>query len=354
MLSRLLPILAVIMAGLPIDAQEAEAEGRFWGFGDARQEWFGHVWEAELTDFSGDTYAAAVERLLSGFESRTGKRLVPDQSGTAGIKVYAESGAGLATPHALTRGVIEALLRRGFRRENLFLLGGKETQLREAGYLPPLSRMDVLGAYFEGVPVRALDSGKWTNDTWFYDSPLPQEFTTPLGRELLGQPLDFNPVKARKSFLPVPLVTEVDFWINLPILSDLPAIGINGALANATVWNVTNNNRFLTSPANAPVAVAEIAAIPELEDSLALTLLSLELYQYIGGPVFNSLYTRSAPLLWLSPDPVMIDALGIRKINSGREERGFTPLPEFPPLLEYANQLDLGYSLPEEAIWHRN
>ena len=46
--------------------------------------------------------------------------------------------------------------------------------------------------------------------------------------------------------------------------------------------------------------MSEIAAIPELEERLVLNFVSLERYQFIAGPFFNSIYTRSEPRLWMS------------------------------------------------------
>jgi hypothetical protein len=72
------------------------------------------------------------------------------------------------------------------------------------------------------------------------------------------------------------------------------------------------------------------------------TLASLEHYQFIGGPFFNSLYTRSEPLLWLSNDPVMMDALARDRINALRKKEGFVPVDEDIRTLEYAETLGVG------------
>ncbi|NDV62100.1 DUF362 domain-containing protein [Puniceicoccales bacterium CK1056] len=317
----------------------------FWGFeSTAKRELNGKIWEVQLEDFSQTAYAREVQSLFDEFEKETGKRLAPGRQGKAALKVYTSSGAGLQTPPDLVRAVIEALLDRGFQREDLCLLDARSEMLRDAGFLPPHSRTQLLGPYFEGVRVYSLDRKELKSAVWYYDSPLPQEFTTPLGRAILGNQLELDPIEARKSYLPENLVTSVDFWINLPVACHHPSAGLSGALVNASLWNITNGTRFFNSPANAPVAVAEISSIPELQATWALNLISLESYQFIAGPAFNANYTRSLPELWLSVDPVVMDTRLIQLINKARREEGFEELPSIPEFIEYS--IDLGLGLP--------
>jgi hypothetical protein len=305
------------------------------------------VWEGHLQNFSQEAYTKEVERMLAEFERATGRRLVPGAKKKVGLKIYADSGPGMATPVPLVRAVITALQKRGFAPENIFLVGLNQLRLRMSGYLPSL----VTGrSPFPGHPIYVLESGKFYDPVWFYDSPLPQRFD-PIFMENQTKDVPNSSTKDedRKSFLATPLFLDADFWINLPVYTDHPTLGVNGALVNATLWNASNTARFFRSPANAPAAVAEMSAIPELRETWACTIVSLEHYQYIGGPYFNSLYTVSEPLLWLSRDPVMLDSMMLDRINLWRKRSGFHPVSEEIRTLEFAEMLGVGSTHTDQA-----
>ena len=278
--------------------------------------------------------------LIEKFEAAAGRKLVPGKKKRVGLKIYTDSGPGLATPVPMVKAVIAALERRGFEHQNIFLVGLNALRLRMTGYLPSL----VSGLTpFNGNPVYVLESGRYYDSVWFYDSPLPQRFDPIFAeQQTKGVPNTSTKDEDRKSFLATPLFLDADFWINLPVYSDHPTLGINGALVNATLWNASNTARFFRSPANAPAAVAEMSAIPELRETWAFSMTSLQHYQYIGGPFFNSLYTVSEPLIWLSTDPVMLDALVRDRINAHRKQSGFNPVDEEIRTLEFAEALGVG------------
>lgn len=298
------------------------------------------VWEARLPNYTEEAYAQEVEKLISTYETAIKRKLVPGPKKKVGLKIYADSGPGMATPVPLVKAVIAALERRGFDREGIFLVGLNALRLRMTGYLPSL----VSGKTpFNGHPVYVLESNRYYDPVWFYDSPLPQRFD-PIFAEQQTKDFPNNSSKDedRKSFLATPLFLDADFWINLPVYTDHPTLGINGALVNATLWNASNTARFFRSPSNAPAAVAEMSAIPELRQTWVCTIASLEHFQFIGGPFFNSLYTVSEPLLWLSNDPVMMDALARDRINALRKKNGFEPVNEDIRTLEFAETLGVG------------
>ena len=298
------------------------------------------VWQARLADFGDANYERQVAALIEKFEAASGKKLAPGPKKKVGLKIYADSGPGMATPVALVRAVITALERRGFEPQDIFLVGLNQLRLRMTGSLPAL----VSGQTpFKGHKVYVLESGRYYDPVWFYDSPLPQRFD-PIFAESQTKDFPNNSSKDedRKSFLATPLFLDADFWINLPVYTDHPTLGVNGALVNATLWNASNTARFFRSPANAPAAVAEMSAIPELRQTWMFTIASLEHYQFIGGPFFNSLYSASEPLLWLSTDPVMLDALARDRINAHRKKEGFEVINEDIRTLEFAETLGVG------------
>lgn len=299
----------------------------------------GLIWESPIAE--GSLYYTEVERLVAAYEGEVGQALQPGKRAKVALKINTRGGAGLSTPLQLIRAVVEMLEARGYERRSILIVDYSAHNLREAGVMPPLSHSE---AMFEGSPVIALDTEQHYDADWFYDSPLPpalqqepQLFSetrraTQLAEGALG----------RKSFLPKPLLFEVDFWINLAVGVDDPALGIDGALANATLWNVSNSRRFLVNQASASAAVAEIAAIPELQERLVLNFVSLERYQFIAGPFFNSIYTRSEPRLWMSSDPVALDRLLYDRMNAMRLLEGFPEITPVPRQLPFAASLGLG------------
>jgi hypothetical protein len=305
------------------------------------------VWQAHLPAFGEADYAVAVERLIGAFEKDRGHPIVPGAKKRVGLKIYSDSGPGMATPVPLVRAVIAALERRGYANKDIFLVGLNQLRLRMTGYLPSLVTGD---SPFKGNPVYVLESNRYYDPAWFYDSQLPERFDPIFAaHQIEGVPNTSTKDEDRKSFLATPLFLDTDFWINLPVFTDHQVLGVNGALVNATLWNASNTARFFRSPATAPVAVAEMSAIPELRQTWIFSIASLEHYQFIGGPFFNSLYTRSEPLVWLATDPVLMDALMRSRINDWRRREGFDPISDEIRTLEYAETLGVGSTLVKAA-----
>ena len=161
----------------------------------------GLVWETQLIENGG--YMKEVEALLVAYEATVEKKLNPISRKKVGLKVNTRGGRGLSTQLDLLRSIIAALVKRGFNRENILIVDFSEHKLRQAGILPLLSDS---GDQFDGCPVLALDSRKYFDADWFYDSPLPPVL------ERKSQFFDASKVSSlskisaqkRKSYLPMP------------------------------------------------------------------------------------------------------------------------------------------------------
>lgn len=174
------------------------------------------LFECKLADFSEQGYAEAVSAIFSEFEKSALCRIKPKTKGKVGLKIYANSGAGLATPKNLVIAVIEELEKRGFKKENICIVDMSKRKMRESGFLPKYSEIK-LGTKedFNGSPVCDIESGEFLNKNWFYDNPLmPRDLQAGVFRDE-----KFNK-EARKSYLPIPLFLTVDFWINLPVITE--------------------------------------------------------------------------------------------------------------------------------------
>ncbi len=298
-----------------------------------------YAWEYRLQGFSEEDYCRALQSLVADFERVSGRKLSPGAQHRVGIKVDTAAGAGFSTPVALTRAVIAFLKSRGYSDEDIFIIDLSTEKLRDAGYLPPLSDK---GDRFDGrIPIYALDTGEYYDKRWYYESPLPSD------KRWLPTSFDWKETlhvlqQERRSYLPMPLLFGLDFWINLPMVSDDPALGVKGAIANASIWNVSNQRRFLDNPANAPVSAAEIAAIPELRGTWVFTLMSLEKFQYVGGPIYNAYYVVQEPRIWLSSNPVVLDYVALQKINRYRRAKRFPMIEPLPILFDSAEEVGLG------------
>ena len=98
------------------------------------------VFKFQIEDFDLKSYTAAVENLLGIYERTQEMSFKPGEKGKVGLKVYSNSGPGLSTPANLVEAVVQSLVKRGFRRSDIFIIGLKGRMLRESGFLPPLSR----------------------------------------------------------------------------------------------------------------------------------------------------------------------------------------------------------------------
>jgi hypothetical protein len=296
--------------------------------------------EHKLQGFSDRQYSYAIDRVLEEFEKQTGVGLKPGKLGKCGLKISSQSGLGLATPKPLIRALSQALEKRGFDRASIILCDSNVQSLRECGFLPPL-RTDP--QTFEGLPVIAFEAEA---TQWAKDKKLCYE------NQVMPRP--GSPTVAwgdnRISVLPKTLFDEVDFWINLPVISDSKALGVFGAIGSASLGSIANSERFNDNPANASKVAIEVCAIPELSKKNILNIVSFENFQVLGGPSFDASWCKSEKTILASANPVILDYIGLQKINGGRTERNVEPIRPEPAIFSAANngEIQLGTCRPAD------
>ena len=296
------------------------------------------LFECRVPSFSDSNYNRAVALLFASYEKQTGTKIAPAQKAKVGLKIYTNSGPGMCTPKGLVDAVIAQLEKRGYKRENISLVDMSRRKMRDCGFLPRVSQIQKgTPDNYKGSPVVDIDSGKYFNSQWYYDNAL-----MPKSLKGINASSDLYNPEFRKSYLPVPLFLTVDFWINLPVITDMEGLGVCASLGNASIWNMSNNERFLKQPANASMASAEVCAIPELRSSNLFTILSFERGQYVGGAIFNARCSFSENIILMSANPVAIDYLAWQAINRHRRTFSFAPIDPMPPILNYCRELKIG------------
>lgn len=314
---RLLCLLIVIQAMI------------FMGWGQAE----GHnscIFSEFLTDFTQETYFKAATKTIEHLEKQVGCQILPQTLSKIALKIYTSSCINFCTPHALVNAMIEFLLKRGFREEDIYVVDGTEYGLTSCRFKGAESLLRYK------VNVVAFETSDWKDEAWFYDCALPSEV---VNRFIKGPIIpECQGLEGRKSYLPRIFMEEA-YWINMPMEMDHKVLGVSGAMVNASLGIASNTTRFYGSELTGPSVVAEILAIPEVNERMLFTIVSLEKYQYAGGPIYNAHYTAHEKVLWVSNDPVRIDYEMYLKMNQLRLANRITAL-RMPAMFKYAQMLE--------------
>lgn len=296
------------------------------------------IYDYRVSGFEYHDYELAVNSLVKSFEEQ--KKLVPGETGLIALRVYTHSGPGLCTPHKLVLALCKYLERCGFKKENILIVGDSKNSLQQCGYLPRLSQQSRIGLTFHGMPVFWVDDKKFHDERWAYTSTLASD------KILLHANFwpDNGPNDLRKSYLPTLLMFGVDGWIDLPIYTGSFEHGVIGSLVHGSIFNISNNKRFLANPTNCAVAAAQIFAIQELKDKFLFTITTLEHFQYCDSLQYNENYTCSSPHVLLSSDPIALDSLCLKVLNNTKKIYKFRFIHNQPAIFRYAEELGVGNS----------
>ena len=142
------------------------------------------------------------------------------------------------------------------------------------------------------------------------------------------------------------VANEVTKIINVPVLSNSERNGIAGCLYNVTIPNIDNWRRFGIPPDYGASSIPEIYSDPHIGPKVVLNLMDGLLAEYAGGPLSQPNYAVQFDTLYASKDPVALDAVAGRQIESWRKEQKFPSIIRTGAHVAVAAQMGLGNASP--------
>lgn len=283
--------------------------------------------------------AAKIQAMVSaGIQSITGEtdeaaawRHFASSNDVVGIKISTQSGPLQSTRRAVVEAIARGLRAAGVSGTNLYVFDRDPLQMQAAGYR--LAR----GTNAMQV-VSVIDGTGWDGKVYFQNN---------LAGKLIWGDLLFgkeDEVLSKRSHLPKLVTVIITRLINVPVLQDNDACGLAGCLYNLSLGMVDNTRRFETLGQRGDPMIAEICAMPQLHDKLALNIMDGLIAGYAGGPGFKPQYSWSDGALYFSIDAVAIDSLCLEAIDARRQAAKITLAGPQASHIATANRIGIGQS----------
>lgn len=236
-----------------------------------------------------------------------------------GIKVAASPGPVGGTHVAVAKAVVEGLIAAGIAPEKIVVWDRRREDLVACGY-----------DKVTGLNLRWIENGGGFDPRAVITSAAIGElvYGDLAFKSTRNTIADFTGSKTQlsdESHLPVVLSRQIDKVINIPSLCDSYYTGVNGALAGMTVGILDNWRRFAKSGGYGASALVEAYGDEQIAKKVILTLMDGMVLQYAGGPYASPGNCVSYSTLFISKDPVAIDATALGLID---EQRLLSKMPK--------------------------
>jgi hypothetical protein len=283
--------------------------------------------------------AKAQGMVATGIQSLTGEgdeaaawRHFVSSNDVVGIKISTQSGSLQSTRHAVVEAIARGLRAAGVSATNIYVFDRDPMQMQATGYRPTKSGSN-------GFQVVSIIGGTGWDANAYFQNNLAGKLIW--GDLLFGK--DDDPL-SKRSHLPRLVSSTITKLINVPVLQDHDACGLEGCLYNLSLGMVDNTRRFETLGQRGDPMITEICAMPLLREKLALNVMDGLIAGYAGGPEFKPQYSWGYGALYLSVDPVAIDALCLEAIDARRREANVTPAATLATHILTAGKAGLGQS----------
>jgi len=294
-----------------------------------------------------------------------------------GIKITTAGGPLLSTHRPLVQAICDGLQAAGVPPSQIVIWDKDAGDMRSAGYTPiPATESHVgIDAIFpgSGYDPRAIFKSEIVGTLIWGDSEFVRHDNNddltmaaasavsrkgynddgmgglnPPGSDALTgvSPIPQTSDKSHFAKLVSSICTKI---INVPVLSDNAAIGINGCLGSLALASVDNNRRFVGDPTYGDPAICEIMSNELLRRKVVIHILDALVAEYAGGPRFDPQFTKSIGALYVSRDPVAVDSLVLKRMEQWRTNDGngrIDPIGKAAGYIHSAAQYNLGTDDP--------
>jgi len=281
-----------------------------------------------------------------------------------GIKINTAPGRVMGTRRALVDVIVESLGAAGVTPERIIIWDKFRNELQEAAFLPqaegarPIVKAVVADTGFDGQHFyvnEVLGRLIWGDYLFRGRKPTMEDLRRaaekvvkkaekddPLAEKL--PKVDVEEQTSNRSYLAKLVTQGCTKIINVACLIDHSAFGIDGCLSSLAMGSVDNTRRFQAEAYAGDPAIPEILDRAFFRKKVALHLLDGMLGQYAGGPEFTPLYSQRPGALCFSRDPVAIDGLALRRLETWRTEAKIVLIGDRARHVKIAGELGLGES----------
>ncbi len=256
-----------------------------------------------------------------------------------GIKISAAGGELFTTHRDIVNAIADGLAAAGVSRQNIIVWDRSLGGIKQAGYGEneryQLRSIAPREGYDPKVTVSAPYLG---NLIWGDRDYVGGKGETPL--------LSDDTNTSSVSYVARIVTQEVTKIINVPVFSNSERNGIAGCLFNMTIPNIDNYRRFGVPPDYGATAIPEIYSDPLIGGKVVLNIMDGLVAEYAGGPLSQPNYAIQYDTILASKDPVALDAVAGRQIDSWRKQHKFPTILRTGAHVAVAAQMGLGNASP--------
>jgi uncharacterized protein (DUF362 family) len=255
-----------------------------------------------------------------------------------GIKISAAGGELFTTHHDIVTAIVDGLVAAGHPRSSIVVWDRSLEGIKGAGYKSSSDGFQMKSiAPRSGYDPKATFTGPLLGKLVWGDV----DYVSDKGKSI---PLSDTENTSNVSHFCKVLSTDVTKVINVPVMCTSTDNGLAGCLYNMTIPNIDNWRRFAQGTPFGAESIAIIYANPVISSKVVLNIMDGLLAQYGGGPTSQPNFAVNHATLYVSKDPVALDAVALKQLDVWRAKGSFPPIGRLASYVQTATTVGLGNS----------